>query len=250
MFLVQSHHVRVRGSSVRNNGNRGIIVIDSTDNLIKGNRTSRNKGAGTRLDGANRNQVRRNHSGRDGDGIVLYGNRNVIARNRIAHAHHIHILSDGLAIEVPAGDHNMIARNRVRGTTGDAIGLGFDEGVGNVVRHNHILGAGENGVHVAWGPKKGATRGNVVRRNRIFGAGADGVHVDNKAKQTHLGHNHAFDAKDDGLDADEATTTVTENTANRNHDLGIEAVRGVIDGGGNKASGNGDLRQCTNIVCR
>jgi hypothetical protein len=32
-------------------------------------------------------------------------------------------------------------------------------------------------------------------------------------------------------------------------DLGIEAVRGVIDGGGNKASGNGDLRQCTNIVC-
>jgi hypothetical protein len=26
-------------------------------------------------------------------------------------------------------------------------------------------------------------------------------------------------------------------------------VRGVIDGGGNKASGNGDPRQCTHIAC-
>jgi hypothetical protein len=39
------------------------------------------------------------------------------------------------------------------------------------------------------------------------------------------------------------------NTANRNHDLGIEAVPGVIDGGGNKASGNGNPAQCLNVVC-
>jgi hypothetical protein len=32
--------------------------------------------------------------------------------------------------------------------------------------------------------------------------------------------------------------------------MGIEAVRGVIDGGGNKASGNGDPRQCKHITCR
>jgi hypothetical protein len=35
----------------------------------------------------------------------------------------------------------------------------------------------------------------------------------------------------------------------RNGDLGIEAVRGVIDGGGNVARHNGDPRQCTNIAC-
>ncbi len=35
----------------------------------------------------------------------------------------------------------------------------------------------------------------------------------------------------------------------RNNDLGIEAVRGVADGGGNVARHNGDPRQCTNIVC-
>jgi hypothetical protein len=35
-----------------------------------------------------------------------------------------------------------------------------------------------------------------------------------------------------------------------NDALGIEAVFGVIDGGGNLASGNGDPRQCVNVRCR
>jgi parallel beta-helix repeat protein len=35
----------------------------------------------------------------------------------------------------------------------------------------------------------------------------------------------------------------------RNADLGIEAVRGVIDGGGNRASGNGHGPQCRHVAC-
>ena len=38
--------------------------------------------------------------------------------------------------------------------------------------------------------------------------------------------------------------------ANHNHDLGIEAVPGVIDGGGNHAAGNGNPAQCINIDCK
>jgi hypothetical protein len=91
----------------------------------------------------------------------------VIARNRIVHATQHHGFSDGVAIEVPRGDH-------------------------------------------------------------IRSAGGDGVLVDNKAKHTHLGRNHAFGAKDDGLDADDATTRLSRNEARGNGDLGIEAVRGVI----------------------
>jgi hypothetical protein len=45
-------------------------------------------------------------------------------------------------------------------------------------------------------------------------------------------------------------TTLAGNAANHNHDLGIEAVAGVTDGGGNWARGNGDPRECTNIACR
>jgi hypothetical protein len=37
--------------------------------------------------------------------------------------------------------------------------------------------------------------------------------------------------------------------ATRNRDLGIEAVAGVIDGGGNRASANGNPAQCTNVRC-
>jgi hypothetical protein len=76
------------------------------------------------------------------------------------------------------------------------------------------------------------------------------VRVVAKAKHTLLKRNHAFGAKDDGLDANSPTTKLTGNEARHNGDLGIAAVRGVIDGGGNKASGNGDPRQCTHIVCK
>ena len=46
------------------------------------------------------------------------------------------------------------------------------------------------------------------------------------------------------------STTITKNRAVRNGGLGIQAVEGVIDGGGNRASGNGDPRQCVNVACR
>jgi hypothetical protein len=43
---------------------------------------------------------------------------------------------------------------------------------------------------------------------------------------------------------------LTSNTANDNVDFGIEAVPGVIDGGGNRAFGNGNPLQCLNVVCK
>ncbi len=45
-------------------------------------------------------------------------------------------------------------------------------------------------------------------------------------------------------------TTIARNKANNNADLGIEAVPGVTDGGGNKASGNGNPAQCVNVQCK
>ena len=41
--------------------------------------------------------------------------------------------------------------------------------------------------------------------------------------------------------------TLTGNRADRNADLGIEAVEGVVDGGGNRARHNGDPRQCLSV---
>jgi parallel beta-helix repeat protein len=224
MFLIASHQVRVLDNSFRDNGDQGIFILESTHNLIKGNLLSRNAIVGIFLEKANRNQVRRNRSVRDGEvGIyVAPGDRNVIARNRISHARRSR--GHGRGIEVDGGDHNVIARNSVRDTEGDAI----------------IVGC----------PQCGGLVGTVVRRNHIRGAGADGVHLSGTARHTLLKRNHAFGAKDDGLDANNPTTQLTRNEARRNGDLGIEARRGVIDGGGNRASGNGDRRQCVHVKCR
>ena len=52
------------------------------------------------------------------------------------------------------------------------------------------------------------------------------------------------------FDVQSRSATLTSNLAVRNADLGIEAVFGVIDGGRNKAHGNGNPLQCTNITCR
>jgi hypothetical protein len=65
-----------------------------------------------------------------------------------------------------------------------------------------------------------------------------------------LGGNLAIAGGGDGFDVDSRSAKRRNNRAIRNADLGIEAVRGVIDGGGNRASGNGDPRQCVNVACR
>jgi hypothetical protein len=65
-----------------------------------------------------------------------------------------------------------------------------------------------------------------------------------------LSRNVAVGAGDDGFDVRSRTAKLAGNRAVRNRDLGIEAVRGVTDGGGNIARGNGDPRQCVNVACR
>jgi hypothetical protein len=74
--------------------------------------------------------------------------------------------------------------------------------------------------------------------------------IESTAADTLLERNFAGGAGDDGIDVESTTTTLTRDTGNGNHDLGIEAVPGVTDGGGNRASGNGNPSQCTNVFCR
>jgi parallel beta-helix repeat protein len=219
MFLIASHRVRILDNSFSRNKNNGLFVgvkgFGATHNLIKGNVLSRNQTEGIELEGSDRNQVRGNRIVREGRfGILVTpGNRNVIARNRVSQPGRTGIMVDGHA-------HNVIAHNSVRDAGRDGIGLGF------AVR-----------------------AGNVVRGNRIRGADKDGVHVGRKASPALLRRNRASHSKDDGFDVNNRGTKLTGNRALRNHDLGIEAVRGVIDGGGNVARHNGDPRQCTHIAC-
>ena len=46
-----------------------------------------------------------------------------------------------------------------------------------------------------------------------------------------------------------SSATVTRNIATYNAQLGILALAGVIDGGGNKAADNGDPDECGGLAC-
>jgi parallel beta-helix repeat protein len=95
----------------------------------------------------------------------------------------------------------------------------------------------------------GTSDRNVISQNVATSRFSDGILVNAGATATQLERNTANGNGHDGIEIDSPGTTVTGNTANLNLGLGIEAVPGTIDGGGNRASGNGNPLQCTNVSC-
>ena len=217
LLLLSSRHVRILHNSFRHSAHNGIVIDDSNNNSIKGNVFSRNDDEGILMEGGERNRMTRNRFVRNGAGITLGpGSRNVITHNRVSGGR------DGIRIE--KGHRNLVAHNVVAHTHRAGIRLGIT---------NPVFGGADNIV-----------RGNLVKGSRV-----DGFLVTEKDDHSVLKRNVARRAGDDGFDIRSHSAKLTRNRAMRNGDLGIAAVRGVIDGGGNIASHNGDPRQCTHIVC-
>jgi parallel beta-helix repeat protein len=223
MGLFESHDVRIVNNEFRRNPGPGIHVQASNQNLIKGNLISHSSpgillGGERKADRADRNQVRGNRFVGNAAGVLLgRGNRNVIARNRLSRD------GDGIAIENARG--NLVARNVILDARKNGIYLGLNE---------PPIGRGDN----------------VVRRNVVSRSGKDGFVVRSKDRHSLLKGNLARRSGDDGFDIKSSSAKLAGNRGVRNDDLGIEAVEGVGDGGGNRANGNGDPRQCVNVRCR
>ena len=218
MLLGDSHQVRILNNSFRHNTHNGITTVqNSTRNLIKGNQFVRNGDEAILMEGGNRFRVTRNRFARNGAGISLGpGSRNVITRNRVSQGR------DGIRIE--KGHDNLVADNVVvAARTGIRLGI-----------HEPFIG----GAH------------NVLRENLVRDSRVDAFVVLKKDTHSLLLGNIAKGAGDDGFDVESRSAKLTGNRAVRNADLGVEAVFGLIDGGGNIARDNGDPRQCTNIFCR
>src|SRR5215217_6314362 len=215
LALGDSHHVRILNNSFRHNAHVGMETFESDHYLIQGNLFSRNDEEAILMGGRD-NRVRRNRLVRNGGGMSLSGRGNVVAHNRISRGR------DGIRVEKGRG--TLVADNLIVETRRWGITLGI---------HEPFIGGAHNVV-----------RGNIVRRSRV-----DGIVVVKKEHNSLLADNIVIGSGDDGFDVDSRTTTVTSNRATRNAGLGIEAVFGVIDGGANRASGNGDPRQCLNIIC-
>jgi parallel beta-helix repeat protein len=215
--VFDSRHVRILNSSFRHNAHVGIKPVGSNQGVIKGNVVTHSGDEGLLMEGGKSYQIRHNRLIRNGGGITLGpGSHNVIARNRVSRGR------DGIRIE--KGHDNLVAKNVVIDARRAGIRLGIP---------HPFLGGAHNTV-----------RGNLVKGSRV-----DGFLVNAKDNRSLLKGNTATGAGDDGFDIQSRTATLTRNRARGNRDLGIAAVRGVIDGGGNQASGNGDRRQCVNVVC-
>jgi parallel beta-helix repeat protein len=163
-------------------------------------------------------------------------------------------------------DRNRISKNTTIGNNRQGISL-FGGADGNLVEKNDSFGNTLNGIVVT------ASLDNHIEKNTLTDNGSFGIFLDNgdatpimknlslrnalggiELNSTSDGNliekNDAHENGDDGIDTDNPSTTITKNTANDNVDLGIEANSGAIDGGGNKARGNGNPAQCTGVSCK
>jgi parallel beta-helix repeat protein len=195
----------------------------SNDNDIRSNRLVR--GPSIEVDHSTDNRVRDNVLTNPSDGVLLIESRRTqVSDNAIRQAGIGFVEAGGFGILLDGADDNRLERNAVSGGKGPGIFVTTLESAGTSDR-------------------------NVVAHNAANSRLSDGILVDAGATGTLLERNKANGNGDDGIEVDALGTTVTRNTANDNRDLGIEAVPGVIDGGGNRASGNGNVLQCTNVAC-
>ena len=253
IVVVNSSGTRVMSSTVTDNGlttdSAGIVLFTSRDSRIQGNRFSGNGDAGLFAGQSDNNLIADNTVvDNTNAGIGLDGRGNDVSRNRVARN------GDGIIV---TGDGNRIRSNRVQDAVGcSAGGCGFgvslEGGTGNSVAGNDVLRAHKVAIRVD--AFTGPAADTVIRGNRVEDAGVHGIAVDfehvGPVTDTLVIANVALRAGDDGIHIDSASTKVTRNIAERNADLGIDAVPGVTDGGGNRATGNGNPLECVNISCR
>jgi large repetitive protein len=273
ILLAHSSAVRILDGSAIDNRFPGVLLLDaSDDNEIRSNAVSGSTiTPAVALDDSDRNRVEGNVIEGSDQGIASTGgDHNDFRKNVVSH-------NFGGAIGVDAGSGNRV-RSNVITDNGDGITLGgarATEISGNIIRRSGLFGAPDTGgfgvlldgsddvtvddnvVVGGRGPAIFVTSldvpetsdRNVISRNRANSRLYDGILVNADATGTLIRRNIANGSGHDGINVEARDTTVVRNRADRNRDLGIAAVQGVIDGGGNHAFGNGNPAECLNIAC-
>ena len=251
--------VTVQNGTVQGFAN-GVHVRGGRNTLVTRLTVTGNDSTGVHLEGDTRlNQVTDNFiDGNPDTGVFVQGNRNAVLRNRIfdgtfgiqfqrasdnkAVANQINLAGDA-ALEVDGQSARNDLANNVIFSSGRGVGL-FDQADGNTVRGNQLIGNVREGIWVASGSDR-----NLIRDNRLFVSGADGIQVAGGNTGNYLLRNYVEGSRDDGIDVGEPVSRIARNLVRGAGLLGIRAVPGVTDGGGNRASETGDPARCTGVVC-
>ena len=219
-----SRHVVESNSIVSPNGTG--VFLSGHDNLIRGNRITDPGAAGVGI-------------GRFPSTFGPFRN-NQVTGNSITGASRVFSSS---SISVTDSSGARVEGNFVSGRR-STPGVFVENSANTIVSANSLTGNG-SGVLV-----RGGSTGTQVTANQAAQNAFTGIFVENLPTSTLVADNRVLGNGGHGIDVRSPATTVARNTAQFNRGLGIFAVAGVVDDGGNKASGNGDPAQCSpNIVC-
>jgi parallel beta-helix repeat protein len=243
--VVNERHngVTIKNGTVTNFGT-GVAVVRAKRNRLRHVATVENALEGIVFFRSARSRVKESTASRNG----VSNSRPGIA---LAESHHNRITGNtmsgngDLGLFMVASDHNLIKHNKARDNPEGGMLI---EGDRNEFARNRLVGGG-GGILITIVAKGGSAVGNVLSRNEVGDARGSGISVDQVPKRTLVSRNHVRGSGSDGFKVGSPSTKLTKNRAVRNGDLGIQAVSGVIDGGGNRASGNGDARQCVHVTC-
>ena len=236
--ITSARGCRIDANRVTDHLGAGVIASRSKDVTIEDNRIASARRAGIMLAATSGSTVERNIVSANDVGISLFdrSNFNVVRRNSVP------MNATGISLTF-GGTGNHIEQNTVSGSKGAAIRLA-ETGSSNQVVRNLVSLSGEEGIRVIDSALLS------VEANTVYDNRGDGIFIDEQdTAGTAIRENTANHNGDDGIDADSGPLTIENNITEYNADLGVEAVAGVTDGGGNKAVTNGNAVQCAGVVC-
>lgn len=208
---------------------------------------------------SNDNKISHNKVSNNFDGIHLVGSD----VNRIDH-NDVFDNSASAIVLITGSDNNNVEHNKAHDNA--TWGITQDGSNGNTYRHNKIarnntagfepfnstnlrfehndLSQNKIGIEL-WN-----TDASVLSDNHVRSSVGDGIHSFTGSSGNLFKKNHADKNGANGIEIADTGNTITKNHADKNTNLGISAVAGNTDGGGNKAHHNGNPAQCVGVTCQ
>ena len=247
LLVRDSRENQLESNSVAGGGDLGIGLERASDNVVLGNSVAGSSDGGIEVRfGSDDNRIEGNTISGSGDHGILVSESD--GNELVGNAAH-HLSDSGITLD--AADESVVWGNDVQHNAG---GLQLDGSSRNLIAANDA--SDTTGIGIELG---GGSLANVVEGNHADDNGADGIVVADDATDTTgnplpdagnlLVANTADRNGADGIVVAKGGHTVTANATRGNLGWGINAALGVIDGGGNVASGNGKPAQCVGVVC-
>lgn len=240
---------RLADNVIVNTTNFSGIQIGGNGHVIENNAMNNVASTGVFLSG-NNGVIRNNRINDAGGSAITIGAfpsnpgpfvGNQVTGNQISGSSRVF---NSTAISITNGSGTRLEGNTVNGRR-TTPGIFLNESANSVVSGN-VLVNNSTGVLV----RGASTTGTQIRANQAFQNVFSGVAVESAPTSTLVADNSVSGNGGNGISVSSASTTIARNTATYNGSLGIFAVAGVTDGGGNRAFGNANPAQCSpSIVC-